>query len=578
MTTGRINIQILFLLILFATVSGAQQITIDEFPQDYRLYARGVNDSAEVVISGTIDGYWLDSLRVGLYKDDLHIETVTPDYQAYNGSYRFTALITIGAELSDYTFTLMAGDSLIRTAVSVVCGDVYLVNGQSNAVAYDRLGIGSGNDHWVRTYGTMKPDAAVCEADTFWAVADPWALYSHASAGVWPWRLGSLLAEETGIPIAIINGAEGGTTISEHQPGSFPYSLGTVYGRLYYRAEMSCVREQAKGMFWYQGESDLSIGFAHYQPLFDTLYRHWKSDFPALEKIYFFQIRPVKCPANGIYQWQLREIQRRIPERYDDVLLLTACGVEGMFADYCHYYNEGYYNIADMLYPIIMRDFYNGTDTVNIEGPELLSVEYSGSSRENLLLKFNQPIVYPPDTLGYAMKDYFYLDEQYGIVDSAGNWNDSTIALYLGQPASYSRITYLPNRYYHNTNDVYVGPWLKNTRGIGVPSFHAFPITDTVTSVETDIRVPSDYRLYNPYPQPFNNQVTISFDIGTAGNVVVEVLDLLGCRVAALTDDHYSPGSYKLKWDAGEVSSGLYFLSFRYNYQSPVVRKLLLLQ
>ena len=61
------------------------------------------------------------------------------------------------------------------------------------------------------------------------------------------------------------------------------------------------------------------------------------------------------------------------------------------------------------------------------------------------------------------------------------------------------------------------------------------------------------------YPNPFNASTTISYQLQTAGQVTLEVYNLLGQRVATLVNEKQEAGDRFVIWDASQVSSGLYF-------------------
>jgi len=67
-------------------------------------------------------------------------------------------------------------------------------------------------------------------------------------------------------------------------------------------------------------------------------------------------------------------------------------------------------------------------------------------------------------------------------------------------------------------------------------------------------------RLHAPHPNPAQNQATVTFEVGEAGPVRVEVLDVLGRRVAVLKDEVVTAGEHTARWDAGALPSGLYLV------------------
>lgn len=70
-----------------------------------------------------------------------------------------------------------------------------------------------------------------------------------------------------------------------------------------------------------------------------------------------------------------------------------------------------------------------------------------------------------------------------------------------------------------------------------------------------------DYRLEQNYPNPFNEQTTIHYELPVASQVALSITDLLGRKVATLVNDTKAAGSYNVMWDAGDVSSGVYFFT-----------------
>ncbi len=91
-----------------------------------------------------------------------------------------------------------------------------------------------------------------------------------------------------------------------------------------------------------------------------------------------------------------------------------------------------------------------------------------------------------------------------------------------------------------------------------------------LTTVEqTPSDLPSEFHLEQNYPNPFNPITTISFDVKAPVRVLLILYDVLGHRVATLVDGRYVPGRYRIHFDAGGLSSGLYFYAIQMgNFQS----------
>ena len=80
-----------------------------------------------------------------------------------------------------------------------------------------------------------------------------------------------------------------------------------------------------------------------------------------------------------------------------------------------------------------------------------------------------------------------------------------------------------------------------------------------LTGVDDHNELPNTFVLNQNYPNPFNASTMISFDISEPGFVRLTIYDLLGREVDVLLDDNLSPGMYHIKYNATDLSSGVYF-------------------
>jgi hypothetical protein len=71
--------------------------------------------------------------------------------------------------------------------------------------------------------------------------------------------------------------------------------------------------------------------------------------------------------------------------------------------------------------------------------------------------------------------------------------------------------------------------------------------------------VPSSYSLQQNYPNPFNPATIIRFQIKDSRFVTLKVYDILGKEITTLVNEFKKAGAYEVKFDAGNLSSGLYF-------------------
>jgi hypothetical protein len=69
---------------------------------------------------------------------------------------------------------------------------------------------------------------------------------------------------------------------------------------------------------------------------------------------------------------------------------------------------------------------------------------------------------------------------------------------------------------------------------------------------------PADFALSQNYPNPFNPITTIGYEIPQSSHVVISVYDLQGSLVETLVNRNMEAGYHSVKWDASNVSSGIY--------------------
>jgi len=71
--------------------------------------------------------------------------------------------------------------------------------------------------------------------------------------------------------------------------------------------------------------------------------------------------------------------------------------------------------------------------------------------------------------------------------------------------------------------------------------------------------LPRQFVLHQNFPNPFNLQTSICFQLPVAGNVKLEVYDLTGRLIRTLINDYLPAGDYTCTMDAQDIGSGIYF-------------------
>ncbi len=89
--------------------------------------------------------------------------------------------------------------------------------------------------------------------------------------------------------------------------------------------------------------------------------------------------------------------------------------------------------------------------------------------------------------------------------------------------------------------------------------------------------IPYKYELKQNYPNPFNGQTTIEYSVPARTFVTIRLYDALGQLVTTLVNREHEQGTYKVKLDAADLVSGVYFYSLRSDNKM-FVKKLMLIK
>jgi hypothetical protein len=110
------------------------------------------------------------------------------------------------------------------------------------------------------------------------------------------------------------------------------------------------------------------------------------------------------------------------------------------------------------------------------------------------------------------------------------------------------------------------------------PDRYAAWLNDPVSGLE-DLPegVPSQYNLGQNYPNPFNPSTRITYALPQESQVMVEVFDIVGRKVATLVNEKQSSGTHTVEFNAAGFSSGVYFYTMVTGGQT-LSRKMMLIK
>ena len=91
----------------------------------------------------------------------------------------------------------------------------------------------------------------------------------------------------------------------------------------------------------------------------------------------------------------------------------------------------------------------------------------------------------------------------------------------------------------------------------GYLPYYNFGGAATDVDLETGF-IPTEFLLEQNFPNPFNPETEIKFDIKNSGFVSLKIYDILGNLVQELVNKEMNAGSYKVNFDAANLASGVY--------------------
>jgi len=445
----------------------------DEKPENGQFFARDDNNEGTLHYNGTLPNN-AAAVFLKVYADDKLLKTETQTPTADKG-YAFTIKLKPGLIKYKVEFGTKTGgaETLVETVNNLVCGDAYLIEGQSNALATD-TGEKSPPEtsEWIRSYGRPSGEEKGPRKNLWCCPVWKAEKGEMAELGWWGMELAKRLVQSQKMPIFIINAAVGGTRIDQHQRNEAdPTDLKTIYGRMLWRVQQARMTHGIRGVLWHQGESDQGAdgpdggyGWQFYQQYFLDMSAAWKQDMPNLRHYYVYQIWPNSCSMGNGHGDMMREVQRTLPRFYSNMDVMSTLGIKPVGP--CHYPLVGWSEFARLIQPLIERDTYGRKVPESITAPNLKQAVYTSGTKDAIALEFDQPVIWLDSLAGQ-----FYLNGEKDKV-AAGTVSGNVLTLKLKAPATAAKITYLKEMNW-NPNDLVFG-----TNGIAALTFCDVAVLD----------------------------------------------------------------------------------------------------
>jgi hypothetical protein len=444
----------------------------DEKPVAGQFFPRGETGVGTLHYNGTLKDA-ADGVFLKLYADGKLIDTATAK-PAADKSYALSHALRSGLIKYKTEFGTRTGhvETVLDTVDDLVCGDVYLIDGQSNAEATD---VGKEDpkytSDWIRSFGSTAGDPAAARNAGWGKAVVRSRTGGQFQIGSWGMELAKRLVENQKVPVCIINGAVGGTRIDQHQRNPVdPTDVTTIYGRLLWRVRQAKLTHGVRAVFWHQGENDQGAdgptggyGYETYRQFFVDMAGGWKTDYPNVRQYYVFQIWPKACAmgVNGSDN-KLREVQRQLPTLFANLHVMSTLGIQPPGG--CHFPVEGYAEFANLIGPLVERDFYGKKPSASFTAPNLKRVQFATEKGDALVLEFDQPVKWDDKLAGE-----FYPDGEKGKVAS-GSANGAVVVLKLKAPTKATTLTYLDSATWSQDR------LLRGANGIAALTFCDVPI------------------------------------------------------------------------------------------------------
>ncbi len=94
--------------------------------------------------------------------------------------------------------------------------------------------------------------------------------------------------------------------------------------------------------------------------------------------------------------------------------------------------------------------------------------------------------------------------------------------------------------------------------------------------VTADIATPAEFALEQNYPNPFNPSTVIKYAVPQDGMVTLSIYNVLGQKVSTLVNQVQKAGRYDVTFDAGGLSTGIYFYKIESGNFSSVKKMMLI--
>ncbi len=104
-----------------------------------------------------------------------------------------------------------------------------------------------------------------------------------------------------------------------------------------------------------------------------------------------------------------------------------------------------------------------------------------------------------------------------------------------------------------------VGAYFNDDDSVSSGSAYIYSFNPDIVELHEN-RLPTEFSLSQPYPNPFNAVTRIAYAVPKDSHVKLAVYDISGRMVGLLIDENVSAGRHVCEFDGSDIAAGLYFV------------------
>ena len=175
------------------------------------------------------------------------------------------------------------------------------------------------------------------------------------------------------------------------------------------------------------------------------------------------------------------------------------------------------------------------------------------------------------DTLTTALPSYeikAFINTKSGIAHAEVYWTTNSIggfqSISMSNTIADTFVAYIPGQAGGTRTSYYISATAHGgktwTKPSVAPNGYFSFIVPGASRIAQDVNsLPRDFALPQNFPNPFNSNTIIRFELPRESFVTLIVYNVLGQEVAALVHENRAAGRYNIRFDGSQLTSGMYF-------------------